>query len=260
MGAPAATATDVAGFGPTVFVFAHPDDESYVAGGAMGMLAASGERVVCVTATHGEQGGDPGVRVAELASALGALGVREHHLLGLPDGGCAPLEPAAPVATLVSVLDEVQPRTVVTFPANGLTGHTDHVAVSRWTSAATRHASSRPRVLHAAAEASHAARFPDMEALGVYEPGARRTTVVRDLAVDLTLDPAALDRKLAALASHGSQTRWLVERLGLVRFREWLSRESFVEAAPATAVVPDCTTTTPASIALPGGTTLSEEP
>ncbi|UFU07493.1 PIG-L family deacetylase [Ruania halotolerans] len=75
--------------------FAHPDDETLVAGGLLAWLARSAE-VHVVTATRGERGevipgdiahleGDgPGlaaVREAELTEALEALGVATHHFL-----------------------------------------------------------------------------------------------------------------------------------------------------------------------------------
>ncbi|WP_089776042.1 PIG-L family deacetylase [Ruania alba] len=75
--------------------FAHPDDETLVAGGLLAWLARSAE-VHLVTATRGERGevipgdiahleGDgpalAAVREAELAEALAALGVGSHHFL-----------------------------------------------------------------------------------------------------------------------------------------------------------------------------------
>ena len=38
-------------------VWAHPDDETYLAGGLSAALTDAGQRVVCVTATRGEAGG-----------------------------------------------------------------------------------------------------------------------------------------------------------------------------------------------------------
>ena len=55
-------------FGALLAVFAHPDDEAYLAGGVMAVAADAGRRVACVTATKGE--------------------------LGFPDDDPRPLEPA----------------------------------------------------------------------------------------------------------------------------------------------------------------------
>ena len=39
-------------------VWAHPDDETYLAGGLSAALGELGQRVVCVTATRGEAGSE----------------------------------------------------------------------------------------------------------------------------------------------------------------------------------------------------------
>lgn len=73
----------VAGLGTILSVWAHPDDETFVAGGIMAAAVANGQRVVTVSFTAGERGTDdadtwpwgvymtddrpPGVPVADLA-------------------------------------------------------------------------------------------------------------------------------------------------------------------------------------------------
>ena len=91
--------TDVGDLGTVLGVWAHPDDEAFLTAGLMAAARDNGQRVVCVTATLGERGTPdalrwpPGrlgpTRVHELRASLAALGVSEHHLLGVPDGGCA---------------------------------------------------------------------------------------------------------------------------------------------------------------------------
>ncbi len=44
----------VVALGDIVAVWAHPDDESYLAAGVMAIARANGARVTCVTATDGE--------------------------------------------------------------------------------------------------------------------------------------------------------------------------------------------------------------
>ena len=101
-----ATPYDATALGTVLTVWAHPDDEAYLAGGLLAASRDVGNRAVCVTATRGEAA-DPqadaaeraalaGVRTAELETALGVLGVVEHHWLDLPDGGLAELDPAWP--------------------------------------------------------------------------------------------------------------------------------------------------------------------
>src|SRR5262245_61617532 len=93
-------AADVVHLGTILQIWAHPDDESYLAAGLSVRAVDNGQRVVCITATHGEAGGDPAVapelvaatRDLELADALAALRVREHVQFDYPDGGCAAVD------------------------------------------------------------------------------------------------------------------------------------------------------------------------
>jgi LmbE family N-acetylglucosaminyl deacetylase len=54
------TASDLTSLGTVLTVWAHPDDETYLAGGVLARLSDAGQRVVCVTATRGEAA-DPAV-------------------------------------------------------------------------------------------------------------------------------------------------------------------------------------------------------
>src|SRR5690606_25594276 len=131
------------------------------------------QRVVCATATAGERGTpDPGtwpperlgrVRRWEAAAAMAVLGVAEHHILGLPDGGLAdPDHQPTGAAWAGRLLDEVAPDTILTFGADGMTGHADHGAVHRWVTAAWRQRGCPGRLLHATATVEHLDRFRDL--------------------------------------------------------------------------------------------------
>ncbi|TCJ35312.1 PIG-L deacetylase family protein [Parafrankia sp. BMG5.11] len=246
--------------GPLLGVWAHPDDETYLSGALMATAAHLGARVVCVTATRGELGGlvppgsPPGLtldrlRVAELAEALDVLGVREQVLLGLPDGGCAqvaqaaaagpagPPGPAGPVERIAGIIRELRPAVVVTFGPDGFTGHPDHRAVSAWTTTAfARAAPDGARLLYAAASTDHRERTRDVdELLGIAVDGADLDgddgPVVPPgaLAVRLNLAGRLLERKVAALRAHASQTAGALAALGPDRFAGWVAEEAFVD-------------------------------
>ena len=74
---------------------------------------------------------------------------------------------------LATLIDEIRPDTVLTFGPDGLTGHRDHRAVSRWTTAAFRRAApAGARLLQARPSERWAARWDAVNTrLGVYEPG-----------------------------------------------------------------------------------------
>jgi len=234
---------EVAALGTIVCVWAHPDDEAFLAGGLLALAREAGNRVVCVTATRGEAGTDdrdrwPPERLArirsrELAASLRRLGVDEHRWLGLGhrDGACADADPQEATAALAELLDEVRPDTVVGFGPEGFTGHPDHCAVGAWTTAARRLAAPTARVLQPVPTASFAERYRDLhERFSVFWPDHPVVVADEDLAVDLPLEGAALDRKIAALRAQPSQTDRLVDGVGVETFRAWWGREAFVAA------------------------------
>ena len=133
---------DSTDIGTILGVWAHPDDEAYLAGGLMAAAVQANRRVVCVTATRGERGfpdDDPrsldelaALRTGELERCLAELGVTEHSWLGLPDGACDSVGDDEMAASLAALIDDVRPDTVLTFGPDGMTGHIDHIAVGRY--------------------------------------------------------------------------------------------------------------------------------
>ena len=129
-------------------VLAHPDDESLGTGGALALSAAEGIATYLVTATRGERGrfGDavtrpaPDVvgrtREAELRAAAEELGLREVCFLDYPDGALDGVDAAEAIARIAGHLRRVRPQVVVTFGPEGAYGHTDHIAISQFTTAA----------------------------------------------------------------------------------------------------------------------------
>lgn len=220
-------------------IWAHPDDESYLAAGLMAAAVEAGHRVVCVSATAGELGSnDPAwpperlgpVRRWEAAAAMAVLGVREHRFLDLPDGGLADIDPDVGIALVIGLIEEVQPSTIVTFGSDGKTFHPDHIAVSSWVTEAWQRVG-LCRLLHAATTADELVRFGDVE--GIYMTDERpRAVHVDDLAEHIVLSGAALDRKVAALAAMTTQTSGLIAALGPAVYAEAVAVEAFVDAAP----------------------------
>ena len=231
----------LAELGTVLTIWAHPDDEAYLAGGLLAALTDAGQRAVCVTATRGE-GADaeagPGeraalaaVRTLELEKALAILGVSEHHWLDQPDGGCATVDPVEAVERLTELVDEVRPDTVITFGPDGFTGHPDHRTVSAWTDLVLPRATygGSVRLLHAVTQRDAVDR-EIIERFNVYELGEPRFCSDDEIELRLWLEGAALERKVEALEVQTSQTAGLIEVVGRERFAAWVATESF--AAP----------------------------
>ena len=228
--------------GTILSVWAHPDDETYLAGALMAEAVASGQRVVCVSLTAGELGTAdpiawPPARLARLrrweaAASMAVLGVTDHRVLDLPDGGLADLDQAEGVALVRGLIEETVPDTIVTFAPDGMTFHRDHVTVSRWVTAAWKEAGRPARLLHATATDDHLRRFGALyEAWGTYMTDQRPAgTAVADLAVHLVAEGPALDQKLAALAAMASQTSDVMAIHG-PHYAEMIAEEAFVESS-----------------------------
>ena len=229
----------IAGLGRIVTVWAHPDDESYLVGGVMSIARWLGQPVTCITATHGDFAESEHarriaghMRRAELGVALDVLGVDDRVLLDLGDGRCQAADHHRVIDTLAAVIADRRPDTVITFGPDGLTGHADHRAVSCWATAATRLAAPAGRLLFATTTpVIHAEERDINDRFSVFEPGLPLLHDEQQLALVLRLDTPWLDRKLAALQAHTSQTAPLIDAVGLDRYRRYVSTECLIDAA-----------------------------
>ena len=228
--------------------FAHPDDESFFAAGTAHKYAVAGVKVVLCCGTRGERGsvGDPPlatietlpqVRERELRAAAAILGVSELVLLDYQDQQLANAPTDAMREHIGGLIRRHRPDVVITFDPNGGNRHTDHVAISRFTSDALPCAADarwRPdlgpahRVRRLVWTGGiDAMQEPDLATLRA-QPGV-------DFVIDIT---ASRDIKTRALLAHGTQ-RDGVDRVFLARPDRdvVLSREVFrlgVGAMPRT--------------------------
>ncbi len=146
-------------------VFAHPDDETFCAGGTLAKYAAAGAETMVVSVTRGQAGQirDASaatrrtlaeVREQELRRACHALGVRHVECLDYVDGTLDDLDPKVLVGEVVGIVRTYRPQVVLTFGADGLYGHPDHISVSTATT-------------HACSIAGRADYFPEQLAGGL---------------------------------------------------------------------------------------------
>ncbi len=253
-------------------IFAHPDDETFGAGGTMALTAAAGVPTWIVCATDGDQGGEEGARVldpelrrGELRCAMTALGVGEPIFLGYGDSGmegwakpagCLVLAAAEDVVErLVAVIRDLRPATIVTFDPGGIYGHPDHVTISARATEAFRRAAAEPggptTLYHQALSRTRLAGWGEMEAqfaaLRGDEPAAPKEPTEDDLLQRRRLRELArpdeeitthvdvrsvLDRKLAAFRCHASQVREDWSNAPREMLDAWLGRETFVRVEP----------------------------
>lgn len=126
-----------------IVILAHPDDESFPLGGTLAKYAAEGVEITLVCATKGEAGiqglsreKTAYLRERELLAAADVLGLSDVRFLGWQDGELDQAGEKIVVGQLVAILSEIQPQVVITFGADGISGHPDHVAIHRLTTTA----------------------------------------------------------------------------------------------------------------------------
>lgn len=251
-------------------IFAHPDDETFAAGGVMAMAARDGHPVWSICATNGDEGGiadeqgdhamDPEIRIRELRCACQALGINEPVFLGYRDSGMENWQPKEGafvladrheiVGRLVDEMRRLRPAVIVTFDPSGGYGHPDHRRVSDVATAAfeaTRTDADGPRSLyHSAIPRSYAERMVAEWSQGDDGPEAKTPTeddllqrrrfleLARpdeEITTRVDVRPV-MDRKRAAFACHASQLRIDDWDEARERFEEGLTTEIFVRVWP----------------------------
>jgi LmbE family N-acetylglucosaminyl deacetylase len=222
-------------------VWGHPDDEGYLSAAHMMRALDAGYRVACVTASRGELGStDPDrwpageslarVRTAEMEASLAVLGVTDHVWLDYPDGGVADVDPAEGTARVLEQIRRTRPDTILTFGPDGMTGHTDHIAVSEWVDLAVKqYDGPAPAVLHATNTPEWLDRWrPTLDEANVYMGGEPPCHPLSEHKSHLVLTPQERDRKIEAMLCQISQIQPLLDLFGKDTFQEAFSEESFV--------------------------------
>jgi LmbE family N-acetylglucosaminyl deacetylase len=165
-----------------------------------------------------------------MARCLEIFGVTEHLWLDRPDGGCASISDDEGAAQIARIIEQVRPQTVLTFGPDGMTGHSDHAAVCRWTTLAFDNVAPPGASLH------YATTVPEW--FEAWKPIADRLNIMMDeslvvatprdqLSIDLRPPQDVLDGKIEALRAQKTQTAPLFEAVGESAFRDWISDEYY---------------------------------
>lgn len=130
--------------GTVLFVYAHPDDESFGIAGTAMKLSDAGHTTALLTLTRGDVGmwfgrergtWSPAELAAERSKewreAVGVIGFGHARLLEWPDGGLAASPAERVTADVVQMIREIRPDVVCTFGPEGAgSEHDDHRAAS----------------------------------------------------------------------------------------------------------------------------------
>lgn len=216
-------------------IFAHPDDESFGPGGTLAKYAALGYETSLLTMTRGEAGtlgaakyltreelAD--LRSRELECAAEALGVKHLNINRLPDGQLDSIPPEKGKTIIRTAIERYHPAVVITFHPNGISGHPDHRAVTRWTSEVLSEQKSPPRLFYYGLTAWQVARFAEQR--GLFPMNEKEWNCTIDVS-------AHLAQKIAAIECHASQAElWKMFEKLPVSYAEFAGREHFSLVLP----------------------------
>lgn len=121
-----------------LYIFPHPDDESYGVAHLISKQKREGHRVFLLTLTKGgatrqrhkynlsiEEMGE--VRFKEMLEVQKVLGIDFMEVLDYPDSGLKYLDPRQLEDTVKEYTRRIKPDVIVTYEANGISGFTDHL-------------------------------------------------------------------------------------------------------------------------------------
>ena len=121
-----------------LYIFPHPDDESFVPARAMSAQVRAGHEVALLTLTKGgatkerhrlgytvEQMGV--VRYREMLEVAKVLGLSDLTVLDLPDSGLKELDPRRIETVVAEHIKRIRPDIVVSYPVHGISGFHDHL-------------------------------------------------------------------------------------------------------------------------------------
>ena len=216
-------------------VLAHPDDESFICGGALAKYAAEGVDITLISATRGEMGrrmGNPPylnretipfAREIELRAACDSLGIRKLIFFDIRDKTVEFQDEKQLTERIAAHMREIDPDVVLTFHET-LGGHPDHCAIGKAATAAFFQ-EKRRGALYFITYGDGLERRPERY-------GCTREDVMK---VDVS---EYLQAKLAAFRAHRCQSEidewvWLPDSEALARFGR---HEYFMNGRRETAV------------------------
>jgi LmbE family N-acetylglucosaminyl deacetylase len=123
-----------------LYVFPHPDDESFGPAAAISAQQRAGHETYLLTLTKGgatkqrhklglsiEQMGEE--RYKEMLGVEKVLGLKRMTILDLPDSGLKEMDPRKIEKIVREEIENIEPDILVTYPVHGISGFHDHLVI-----------------------------------------------------------------------------------------------------------------------------------
>ncbi len=121
-----------------LFIYPHPDDESFGPAAVMAKQVGEGHKVYLLTLTKGgatkqrlkynytiKEMGE--IRANEMECVKNTLGLTGMKILDLPDSGLKEMDPRKLELVIEDEIKLIEPNVIVTYPVHGISGFHDHL-------------------------------------------------------------------------------------------------------------------------------------
>jgi len=121
-----------------LYIFPHPDDESFGPAAAMSKQLSEGHEIYLLTLTKGgatkqrfkynlsiDEMGE--VRYKEMLNVEKVLGLTGMEVLDLPDSGLKEMNPADIEKAITEHVEKLKPDILISYPVHGISGFHDHL-------------------------------------------------------------------------------------------------------------------------------------
>lgn len=200
-----------------LLVFPHPDDEAYVSGGLLQIAQKLSIKTKLICLTKGGRGILPtnkveaknlkDLREKELKSACSILGVDEMILWDYPDANLIKVKNNW-IKILKQEINKSNASIVVTFDYSGITGHPDHLVVSKEVFEYLKGIKAKPELLLRVPDEQELKYFKENKAINF----AQKPTHKLEYSISVSLN------KIKAIFAHKSQ---LTSKLFALQILEW---------------------------------------
>lgn len=219
-----------------LYVFPHPDDESFGPALAISAQRRQGHEVHLLTLTRGgatkqrhrygysvEEMGE--VRLREMEEVAKVLELSELTVLDLPDGGLKEMDPIEIERVVREHVERVRPDVLVTYAVHGVSGFHDHLVshavVKRVFCALRAEGAEHPRRL---------ALFTLAEAPAVETPIPLSTSTAEEIDCAVAVDARDLETARRALACYETYAEVIARMDPLARMGDAVYFEIFQES------------------------------
>lgn len=195
-------------------IFAHPDDESFVAGGLFQIAKEHGFKTQLICLTKGE-GGISGlkredlkkIRASEFKKAVEILRIDESFQWSYPDVNLR-LTKSRWIPKVKQFLYREKPNIVITFDHSGITGHPDHIVSCHEILKLVKKMKAKPLLLWRVPDEQERHYFKENKALSF----ASKPNFKLDVGINKSI------KKIKAIYAHKSQMQGFLYKLQIL---EW---------------------------------------